>query len=55
MYEHEYIFKRASTGSILCVVAISKDPHPATFVEGFNGFEIAETISRQIDLNDPRR
>ena len=55
MFEHEYIFVRKSTGSILCVVTFSESPQPAVFVEGFNGFEIHETISREIDVNDPRR
>jgi hypothetical protein len=55
VYEHEYIFVRKSTGSILCVVAHSTSPAPAVFVEGFDGFEIRETLSREIDLDDPRR
>ena len=55
MFEHEYIFVRKSTDSILCIVAHSESSTPAVFVEAFDGFEIRETISREIDLNDPRR
>lgn len=54
MYEHEYIFKRKSTGSILCVVVHSKSSQPAVFVEEFDGFQITETISRQMATEEIR-
>ncbi|GMU26173.1 MAG: hypothetical protein AMXMBFR16_10780 [Candidatus Uhrbacteria bacterium] len=49
MYEHEYIFKRKSTGSILRLVDRNESRQAAVFVEEFNGFQIVESISRQIE------
>ena len=47
-YEHTYVFHRALTGSYVRITVQASRRDPAVFVEGFDGFEIKWTYSREL-------
>ena len=55
MYQHTYIFKRRSTGSVIRVTDYSERRDPAVYVMGFDEFEISATESRRMEKEEEAR